>query len=346
MKIQPRAIDGFVKKPPANIVAALVYGPDEGLVRERVRTLIKSALGDANDPFALCEFTAAQLAAEPSKLADEARSISMLGGARAIRVQGGGDSIAKIVEETLKNLKSGSNFIVIDAGELGPRSSLRLLFEKLDNAGAVACYVDDERDVARLLADQLKGAGFRISSDALSHIAANVLGDRGVLRAEAEKIMIYMGEQRDISLEDAEACIGGSATLSLDGLAKLVAGGQFAQAERILQSVLSEGLPAVTALRTLQNYFLRLHVTKGRIAAGESVDAALAKLRPPVFYKHKDAFIAQTSSWSLAQVEQALLVLQSAEARCKQTGSAPEILCGRALMTLAQMGARAMRRRA
>src|SRR5690606_30570632 len=105
-----------------------------------------------------------------------------------------------------------------------------------------------------------------------------------------------------------------------------VASGKFAEAERILSSVMGEGMPAVTILRTLQNYFLRLHVTKSRIAGGENQELALKKLKPPVFFKAKPAFEAQLSGWSLLQMEQALNILTSAEARCKQTGSEPEIL--------------------
>jgi DNA polymerase-3 subunit delta len=346
VKVPPRNIDGFVKRPPEDIMAVLVYGPDEGLVRERLNILVKSAVEDPGDPFAVSEFTGGQLSADPSKLLDEAQSISMLGGRRVIRLRDTADGVTAIVKEALAALKPGDNLVLLEAGDLGARSSLRKLFEGAKNAAAIASYVDDERDLARLLGDQLRGEGFRISADALSCMAANVVGDRGVVRAEAEKLMIYMGTTKEISLEDVEACVGSSAALSLDGLAKMVASGQYAAAERILQNVLSEGLPAVAVLRNLQNYFLRLHLTKGRMAAGESLDAAIAKLRPPLFYKHKDAFIAQTGGWPSDQIEQALALLQSAEAKCKQTGSAPETLCSRAVMALSQMGGKALRRRA
>ncbi|MBI1215773.1 MAG: DNA polymerase III subunit delta [Alphaproteobacteria bacterium] len=346
MKVPPRNIDAFVKSPPADMLAILVYGPDEGLVRERLSLLSKTVAEDAADPFAVSEFTGAQLSADPSKLLDEAQSISMLGGRRVIRLRDATDGIAPVVAETLKALKPGDNLVLVEAGALGTSSKLRKMFEGAKNAAAVACYVEDERDLMRLLGDQLRGAGFRVSSDALSYMAANVVGDRAVVRSEAEKLMTYMGDKKEVSLEDVEACVGSSAALSLDGLAKSVAGGQYAAAERILQNVMSEGMPGVAVLRNLQYYFLRLHVTKGRMAQGESMDAAIAKLRPPLFFKHKSAFIAQVAGWPLEQIENALVLLQSAEAKCKQTGAADDLLCSRAIMSLSQLGARALRRRA
>jgi DNA polymerase-3 subunit delta len=154
--------------------------------------------------------------------------------------------------------------------------------------------------------------------------------------------------KKTISLDDVVACVGNSAALSLDDLARHVASGQFAEAERILNHLLSEGIPAVGILRTLQNYFLRLHISKSRMQQGENTEEALKKLRPPLFFKVKPAFEMQLSGWSLTQMEQALALLSSVEAKCKQTAHDPQTLCSRAVLTLSQMGAKATgaRRRA
>jgi len=54
----------------------------------------------------------------------------------------------------------------------------------------------------------------------------------------------------------------------------------------------------------------------------------------------KAAFESQVSGWSLLQMEQALALLAGVEARCKQTAHDPNILCGRAVLSLSQIGAR------
>ncbi len=120
----------------------------------------------------------------------------------------------------------------------------------------------------------------------------------------------------------------------------------YAEADRILSFVLSEGVPAVTVLRTLQNYFTRLSVTRARVDRGENIEVAMKKLRPEVFWKHKAAFEAQVTGWGMEQLQQALALLMSVEAKCKQTGADPNIICGRAILSLAQTGARSLRRRA
>jgi DNA polymerase-3 subunit delta len=346
MKISFRNIEGFAKKPDPVARAILVYGPDEGLVRERVMLLTKTVAADVNDPFNVAEIPGEQLAETPSRLLDEARSISMLGGRRVVRVRGGGDKIAPAVKDAVTALKDGDNLIIVEAGELSPRSPLRVFFEGAPNAAALPCYVDDERDMGRVAAEALRAAGYRISPDALSHLASAITGDRAVARGEIEKLITYMGPMKDIGLEDVAACAGGSGALPLDDLARTVASGRFAEADRILSFVLSEGLPAVTVLRTLQNYFLRLHITQARVQRGENLESALAKLRPPLFFKQKPAFEAQVAQWAMDRLEQALNVIVSAEARCKQTGANPETVTGRAVLALCRMGGGAGRRRA
>ena len=349
MKILAKNIDSFVKKPAAEALAILVYGPDEGLIRERLDILTRGVVADIHDPFNVVEFSADALTENPSRLIDEVQSISMLGGRRVVRVRDAGDKIKEIAKDVLAALRDGDNLVLLEAGELSPRSTLRELFEKAENAAALPCYVEDERDIGKIINESLRAAGYTFSAEAVTYMAGNVIGDRAIARSEVEKLITYMGpEKKNISLDDVVACVGNSAALSLDDLAKHVASGQFGPADRILDHIIYEGIPAVTVLRNLQNYFMRLHITKSRIQKGESTEAAMMKLRPAVFFKVKSAFESQLSGWSLSQMEQALALLSSVEAKCKQTANDPHTLCSRAILSLSQIGAKATgaRRRA
>ncbi|MBU6475048.1 MAG: DNA polymerase III subunit delta [Alphaproteobacteria bacterium] len=345
MKLQFRDIEPFAKNPPASALAVLVYGPDEGLVRERLDLLTKSVVEDIRDPFNVVEFSGDALADNPARLLDEARSISMLGGRRVVRLRDATEKCAGAVKSALDGLKDGDNLVLVEAGNLAPKDKLRALFEGAKNAAALPCYVDDARSVSRVIADSFRAAGYACSGDALAHIAANVSGDRAVARSEAEKLVTYMGENKRITLDDAVAATGNSAVMSLEDLAQCVAAGNFAQADRILVHVYSEGVEPVRVLRALQNHFLRLHVTKARLQQGLDTETALKMLKPAVFWKVKDSFVAQLNGWSATQMEQALGALLEAEARCKRSGGVPETLCARAVLSLSQLGARINRRR-
>ena len=353
MKLAFKQIDAFLKKPDADIPAVLVYGPDEGLVRERADHLAKLITPDLKDPFMVADILPDQLRATPSLLVDEIKSLSMLGGRRVVRLHATvaeGD-LLKVVEtavsEVLAAITPQDNYLVIEGGDLGPSTKLRKSCEDSKLAAALPCYVEDERDLTKLISAALKEQNYSIDSDALGYMAGNVIGDRGVVRGEIEKLIIYMGpENRVVRFEDVVACIGDSADLSMDLLAQRVASGRFAEAERVLKSLLADGTAFVVVTRVLQNYFLRLHVTRARMDKGDNLDGAMAKLKPAVFWKQKDAFTAQLQAWRTPQLEAALTLIMSAEYKCKQTGSDPELILSRALLALSQMAGSGMRRRA
>jgi DNA polymerase-3 subunit delta len=82
MKLQGARVERFLCAPDPEVGAVLIYGPDEGLVRERAERLLRTMLDGPDDPFRLSDFMADQLRGDPARLADEARSLSLLGGRR------------------------------------------------------------------------------------------------------------------------------------------------------------------------------------------------------------------------------------------------------------------------
>lgn len=347
MKIQPRQVDDFLKNPDRGIAAVLIYGPDEGLVRERAKILGLTVVSDLNDPFNVVEFPAATIIEDPARLADEAASLSMMGGRRLIRLRDGGDKITAVIKSFLENQLQTENLVVIEAGDMGPRSSLRLLFEKLQNAAAIACYVEDERDLSRLVSSLAQKAGFSLTRDALTLCVANIAGDRAVARGEIEKLLLYMhsAPSRQIGAEDVLACIGSNAALSMDDAVRHAAAGNIPALSRAIAALFAEGVSSIAVLRAAQNYFRRLHLARSYVETGSTPDQAVQKLQPPVFFKLKPAFTAQIGLWRLEDLSRALEHLCETESRCKQTAMPDQTLCSQALLALA-VQARGKNRRA
>src|SRR5262245_20372949 len=148
-----------------------------------------SAVDDPNDPFSLIRLDGDELAAEPSRLVDEAMTIPLFGGRRAIRVRAGSKSFASGVE-TLTDIRPKDCRIVIEAGELRPDAPLRKICERAKTAVAIACYPDTERDLARLIDDELRSFELRISSDARAALMQLLGGDRQASRNEVRKLAL------------------------------------------------------------------------------------------------------------------------------------------------------------
>src|ERR1700681_980042 len=96
--IKASEVDRFIAKPDPSQPIVLVFGPDAGLVRERVDALVRASVDDPDDPFALARIEGEELTANPSRLVEEAHPVPLFGGRRAVLVKTGSRNIAAAVE--------------------------------------------------------------------------------------------------------------------------------------------------------------------------------------------------------------------------------------------------------
>jgi DNA polymerase-3 subunit delta len=324
MKISPDRADAFAARPDPKARAVLVYGPDEGLVRERVQTLMKTVVEDLNDPFRVADLAQSAVKSDPALLADEAAAMALTGGRRVVRLRDADDGVTKAFKALLDD-PVGDALIIAQGGDLAAKSSLRKLFEAAPNAAAIACYLDSGQAVETVIRDSLAKAGLGIQRDALGLLSGYLGGDRQVTRAEVEKLITYMGgpgqdSALEITPDDVLACVGDVSALSLDDMIYALADGDDSTTQALLDRLVGEGQALIGLLRTVSRHFMRLHLAGGAMAHGKSADQALALLKPPVFFKVKGRFLAQLRKWPPARAAQALDLLLEAEMDCKTTG--------------------------
>ena len=342
MKVPAGRADAFAAAPPEDIRGLLIYGPDLGLVRERAETATKAIAGDLSDPFNVVEFTPSTLRDEPSRLTDEACALSMMGGRRVVRLRDATDAVAGAATDALT--ANGGALIIVEAGDLTPRSKLRSLFEKTDGAAAMPCYMDEGAGLDDLVRKSLDDAGLRADAGVISWIAGNLGSDRMVSRMELEKLTLYAAEKSDITLEDAQAVIGDAAAVTLDDVVFAAAGGNLKGLTVALSRARFEGVAAVSILRAASRHLSRLEEAVTAMTGGVGADQAMKNLRPPVFFKQQTGFRNQLQRWRPQTLSRARAELIQAEIDCKSTGMPDDAVCERALMRLAAMaGARVPR---
>lgn len=334
MKLSTGRIDAFVRRPDPGVRAALVYGPDRGLVKERSDALLAAVAEDPSDPFRSVEISIDALKADPTRLLDEAAALSFSGGRRVVRVRGATDALTEPFAELVES-GAGEALVIAEAGELAARSSLRKLFESGGATVALPCYVDNENQLDRLIHDSLAAHGLRATPDAGAFLVANLGGDRAVTRQELDKLAVYKGAPGVVTLEDAEAAVGDSTQTSMDAVIYAACGGDSARLDRALEKALAEGLQPVSILRSTARHLMRLHVARTLMSSGRSADQAMQALKPPVFFGVKDAFRDQLRRWDENRLTGALALVTEAELDCKTTGTPADAVCGRTLIRLA-----------
>jgi DNA polymerase-3 subunit delta len=335
--------DAFIERPDKAIRTFLLYGPDSGLVSERADILATKFGVALSDPFALIRMDADN-AAERGRLADEAGTIGMFGGARLIRISGSTRrNLGEAVKPVLENPPVDC-WIIIEAGDLKKDSALRRLVERAKSAMAIPCYPDDERAIDRLIGAELQASGLSIDAEARQILRSSIGGDRRTSRNEINKLALYCQGRGMVTAADVTAIIGDTAALATDDVIDAVVTGNLANFEEQLSRIIATGTSPDMIVIAALRHFQAMHFVRHKMDAQRApAEAAMGALRPPLNYKRKAAFLTALRLWKLPAISRALARLDQAALEARANSGLAPALAGTALLAIAVEAARASR---
>jgi DNA polymerase-3 subunit delta len=326
--------ESFIARPDPARPIVLIYGPDAGLVHERTEALIRVSVDNPADVFSLIRIDGDELSGNPYRLVEEANTIPMFGGRRALWVRAGSRNIASAVEAVI-NAPSPDCRVVIEAGELRKTSPLRTLCEKARNAVAIACYADDERDIARVVDDELKKAGLAIAPDARAALLPFLGGDRQATRGELRKLALYVHGRDSITIEDVMAVVADASAVALDNVLDAAFGGKPADVESHFVKARGEGAAPGAIVSAALRHLSNLHRMRLAVEDGQSVTGAVEGARPPIHFRRKPLIENALRAWTAARLIDAMNALADTLLQTRLQPNLAETIAQRAMMTLA-----------
>ena len=332
--LRGKEIEAFLARPDPSRPIILLYGPDAGLVHERADALIASAVDDPNDPFSLVKMDGDELAAEPSRLVDEAMTVPLFGGRRAIRIRAGSRNFASGIE-TLAEMQPKDCRIVIEAGELRPDSPLRKACEKAKAAAAIACYADTERDLAKLIDDELRASNLKIAPDARAALTSLLGGDRQASRNEIRKVALYAHGKGEITINDVAAIVTDASGLALDPIVDSAFAGRAADVEATFAKAMAAGIYPGMIIASAQRQAAALHKARLTIEEGRSELEALDTGFPRLHFSRKTLVETALRNTSAERMIRAMTQLADAAFDMRKQSSLAEVIAQRALLAIA-----------
>lgn len=334
MKLKTADLQRALKQLPPGIRAVLVFGPDEALVRARMKILGKQVVPDLKDPFNVSELTGADLGIEPARLADEASAMSMMGGARLVLVSGAADAALAALTAALDQ-PAAQSLMLMSAGELTPKSKLRAFAEKRPDMLAMACYPEDARALAAMLTEEAASHGYRLTSDAAQLLLSASGGERDIARQELSKLLIYVNRPgAEVTAADATAIIANWGGADFDDLVAAVCNGKAEAADAQLTRLMSEGNNGIAMLRAVARRLWMFAAAHAAVSGGQSVREVADRLFGAMAWKQSPAFLSQLERWSAPRCEAGLARLTQAERDSKMTGAPADLIAARALLAL------------
>src|SRR3984893_18156286 len=264
--IKSHEAERFLARSPPHIHLYLVFGPDAGLVAERARKIVSRAVDDPKDPFQLVRIGGDELANDPARLADEANTIPLFGGRRAILIEAQGKAFVAAIEPIL-GLPPRDCTIVIEAGAVKKDAPLRTLCERERNAAAIQCYPDSANDLAQLIDAAVGAEGLSIAPDAKAFLVSQLGQDRLSTRSELEKLVLYAHGAGEITLDHVAAIVCDASNLIAGEAVNAAFDGGFAALDARLRHIFAGASDYHTLLAAALRHALDLH--RARRAAEE-----------------------------------------------------------------------------
>ena len=337
--IKASDVDRYIARPDPAQPILLVFGPDAGLVRERVDALVRAAVDDPSDPFAFVRLEGEELSTNPARLIEEANTIPLFGGRRAVLVKAGGRNISAALEPVLA-APSNDCRIIIEAGDLKRNAPLRALCEKAKTAAALPCYEDSERDLARLIDDEMRAANLTIAPDARAALTALLGGDRLASRNEIRKLTLYARDRKTIELADVVAVVADASALALDGVIDATFAGETRDVETEFGKARAGGSSPAAIVSAAIRQVANLHKMKLAVEGGDSIEWAMKRGAPPVHFSREKDVGAALRVWTPPRLLRTMAQLADASLDMRRNSALAEAIAQRTLLSIAMSARR------
>ena len=305
MKIENKAVAGFIntitKQEDFKIV--LLYGEDNSSVTEKYNTIINSFISDGYDNVLL---SSENVKNNPSLLADELFSSSMFSSKSvySLKLLDRENDYTKYVEALTSNsaIENIENFLIITAGGLDVKSSLRKLAEKSKYIACIACYEDSNPEI--FINRKLKEYGFIFNSEIVNYIATNIGSNTLIISREIEKLFLYKSNDKNLTLEDLKLCIKDISNGDMNDFCNNFCLLNLNETIRVYRKIISNGTDCIALIRVLIKYLTQLQKIKCLLE--ENKDIASIFKSENIFWKQQNIMKIHLSKLSLPLIDKIL----------------------------------------
>lgn len=339
MKANKGQIERALDAPSPDIRLFLLHGPDEAGSQALAKRLERAMGPDAER----IDLEQATLKADPARLADEAASISLFGGARWIRLMLSNDDAFPAIEGLLTAEQAG-NPVVILGGAL--KSSAKIVKTALDHKAALAfaSYPPEGRDADQLAIAIARDGGLRLPADLARRIAELTGGDRTLMAIEIEKLCLYLDAAPDrpaeATHEALDALAAEAAEEDIGALVNAVLGGDPPKLVKELQVLAQLGASEGSMLWALLRRAHLLAAIRAEFDRSGNLEDAVASAGKAIFWKDKPAVQRQARIWSAEGIARVIERLGEAERLSRSSRNAGPVLVEHELLTIARQAAR------
>jgi DNA polymerase-3 subunit delta len=295
------------KKIKDNINFFLLYGSNTGLIDETINSVLKPIFSKN-----IYHYDENEVLAEIDEFKEKIFNKSFFEENKLIIISRASDKILNIIEEIIDN-KLKDIKIIIKSNILEKKSKLRSFFEKNSEMIIVPFYEDNNQTLISLAQNFFKEKKIKISTQSINFIVERSKGDRINLKNELEKISFYSHKKLSIEFDEIFKLTNLADNYDISDLADQ----SLAKNKRKTLNILNENNPSaednILILKTFLYKLKRLKKLKIELENSKNPESVISSYRPPIFWKDKDIIKQQLKIWSLNQIKNLIVKVNSLE---------------------------------
>ncbi|MDO8535371.1 MAG: DNA polymerase III subunit delta, partial [Xanthobacteraceae bacterium] len=207
--------------------------------------------------------------------------------------------------------------------------------EKAKAAAAIACYPDNERDLARVIDEEMRAANLTLSAEARTALSALLGGDRLASRNEIRKLTLYAKGAVRIELADVMAVVADASALALDGVVDAAFAGSPKLVETEFAKARAGGSSPAAIVSAAIRQVANLHKMKLAVEGGDGIEFAMKRGAPPVHFTREKPVGEALRVWPPARLLRAMEQLAEASLDMRRNAALAETIAQRTLLSIA-----------
>ena len=292
----------------------LIYGENEGQKKEIIENLKKNLNGNIES------YDEAQILNHTEVFYTKIFNQSFFENEKIVIINRCSEKLYEIVKNLLE--KSISDIkIIFNATILDKKSKLRSLFEKSDELIIIPTYKDTPITLMEIAKKFFNNYKITISQETINLLVNRCNGDRGNLKSELDKILIYMENKRNISLEEIFKLTNLAENFSINDLVDTSLSKNSRKISEIINESNYKAQDGIIILRTFlqkAKRLLRLYEAQNE---NESFDNLINNYKPLIFWKDKPIVRRQLENWSKSKIKDLIEEINKTEIFLKKNSS-------------------------
>ena len=292
----------------------LVYGENEGHKNEIIKFLTKNFNGNIE------KYDEAQIISNNELFYEKMFNQSLFEKEKIVIINRCSEKIYEVIENILEK-KILDTKIILNANILEKKSKLRNLFEKEEKLVIIPTYKDTSLNLLELARKFFYNYKVSISQEAINLLVSRCNGDRGYLKNELDKVLVYMHDRKSINLEEIYKLTNLSENFSINELVDTSLSKNFKKTAEIINESSYKLDDGIIILRTYLQRAKRLLNIYEKQNNNTDWDNLINNYKPPIFWKDKPIIKKQLENWSKSKIKDLIVNINKTEIFLKKNSS-------------------------